>query len=130
MTGELTYAAAGELLERFRLTWLRFDGDAWVALFTDDVMFHDDPFEAPLIGHNAVRAYLLQASDRQEQLDVTIERHWVAPPTILAAWHASYVLRTSRSRVQLAGFMTLEVAADGRIARLREWTHRRERPVE
>ena len=47
-------------------------------------------------------------------------------PTVLAAWHASYIRRSDRARVRLAGFMTLEIADDGRIARLREWWHRRE----
>jgi hypothetical protein len=31
--------------------------------------------------------------------------------------------------VRLAGFMTMEVVEDGRIARFREWWHRRETPV-
>jgi hypothetical protein len=57
---------------------------------------------------------------------VTIERHWVVAPTVLASWHASYVRRRDRARVRLAGFMTLEIGADGRIAHFREWYQRRE----
>jgi hypothetical protein len=45
---------------------------------------------------------------------------------VLAAWHAGYVARADRARVRLAGFLTMEIAADGRIARFREWWHRRE----
>ena len=117
-------AAAAELLERYGRAWETFDGDAWVSLFTDDIEYHEDPFEPPMVGHNAVRAYLLEAARRQDQVEFTVERHWAVDPTILAAWHASYVDRGDRSRVRLAGFMTLEVR-DGRIARLREWYHRR-----
>ena len=65
-------------------------------------------------------------SERQQDVEFTIERHWVVAPTVLAAWHASYIRRTDLARVRLAGFMTMEIADDGRIARFREWWHRRE----
>ena len=120
----LDYAAAGELLERFKVAWETFDGDAWTDLFTEDVEYHEDPFEPPLVGSNAVRAYLLAAAEQQEQVAFTVERHWVVDPTVLVAWHAGYIQRSDRTRVRLAGFMTLDLR-DGRIARLREWYHRR-----
>jgi ketosteroid isomerase-like protein len=125
----LDHAGAGNLLGRYGRAWEAFDGDAWVELFTEDAEYREDPFEPPLVGHNAIRAYLLEAGASQEQVEFTIERHWVATPTILAAWHASFVRRPGGARVRLAGFMTLEVADDGRIARFREWWHRRESPV-
>ena len=124
----IDYATGGELLERYGRAWQAFDGDAWVDLFTEDVEYHEDPFEAALVGHNAVRAYLLEAAEHQEQVAFTVERHWVADPTVLAAWHAGYIQRADRSRVRLAGFMTLEMR-DGKIAKLREWVHRRETPA-
>ena len=125
----IDHASAGDILDRYRRAWETFDGDAWVELFDEDVEYHEDPFEPPLVGHNAVRAYLLEASAAQDQVEVTIERHWVVGPTILAAWHASFIRRSSRARVRLAGFMTLEIADDGRVRRFREWWHRRETAV-
>jgi uncharacterized protein (TIGR02246 family) len=122
----LDHSAAADLLERYERAWESFDGDAWTELFTEDAEYVHDPFEAPLVGHNAIRAYLLEAAEAQDQVDMTVERHWVSGPTVLAVWHASYIRRTGRARVRLAGFMTLEIADDGRIARFREWWHRRE----
>ena len=122
----LDHATAADLLERYGNTWATFDGDGWTDLYTDDIKYHEDPFEPPMVGHNAVRAYLLEASERQQDVEFTIERHWVVAPTVLAAWHASYIRRTDLARVRLAGFMTMEIADDGRIARFREWWHRRE----
>jgi len=121
----LDHAAAEDVLERFGMTWQAFDGDAWVELFTDDAEFREDPFEPALVGRNAIRAYLLRAAELQEQVDFTAERHWVVDPTILVAWHASYIARQDRVAVRLAGFMTLEMR-DGRIARLRQWVRRRD----
>lgn len=124
----MDYAAAGELLARYGSAWESFDGDAWVDLFTDDVAYHEDPFEPPLVGHNAVRAYLLKAAELQEQVVFTVERHWVVDPTVLVVWHAGYIQRADRARIRLAGFMTLEMRGD-RIAVLREWYQRRSTPT-
>jgi ketosteroid isomerase-like protein len=123
---DLDHATAGDLLERYCVAWGTFDGDAWADLFSEDVQYVEDPFEPALAGRNAVRAYLLEAAENQQQVEVTIERHWVVPPTVLASWHASYVRRRDGARVRLAGFMTLEIGEDGRIAHFREWYHRRE----
>jgi ketosteroid isomerase-like protein len=124
----IDYQLAGELLERYRQAWESFDGDAWVALFTEDAEYHEDPFDPPLVGHNAIRAYLNEAAERQDQVEMTIERHWAVGSTILAAWHASFIRRATRERVRLAGFLAADLDTDGRIARFREWWHRREAP--
>jgi ketosteroid isomerase-like protein len=126
----LDYARGGTILGAYVDAFEAFDGDAFTALVADDVEFRPDAFSAPLVGSNAVRAYLLQASRDREQLEITIERHWVVAPTILAAFHSSYVRTLDRARVHLAGFLTAEVGGDGRIERLRQWTEAREAPAE
>jgi ketosteroid isomerase-like protein len=125
----LDHASGGDLLDRYRRAWETFDGDAWTNLFTEDAEYHRDPFEPPMVGSNTLRAYLLQMAGSQDQVEMTVERHWVVGATVLAAWHASYVSVPSRARVRLAGFMTLDVSDEGRISRLREWWHRRETPA-
>jgi ketosteroid isomerase-like protein len=117
----IDYAAAGELLEAYGHAWETFDGDSWVAIFTEDAEYHEDPFGAPLVGHNALRAYLLDASSSQRDVEFTVERHWVSGTAVLAAWRATFTRQASGRLVRLAGFMTAEVASDGRIARFREW---------
>jgi ketosteroid isomerase-like protein len=122
----IDHAAAHDLLDAYGRAWETFDGDAWVGLFTDDAVYREDPFEAPLVGHLALRAYLGDAARSQRDVEFTVERHWVVGPTVLAAWHASFTRRSTNEHVRLAGFMTLEMAPDGRIERFREWWHRRE----
>jgi ketosteroid isomerase-like protein len=121
----LDHATGGTILDAYREAFESFDGDAFTALFADDVEYHADAFSPPLVGHNAVRAYLLQASRDRDQLEITIERHWVVAPTILAAFHSSYVRRLDRVRVRVAGFLTAEVGRDGRIERYRAWAETR-----
>jgi ketosteroid isomerase-like protein len=118
----IDYAAAGDLLEAYGRAWETFDGDGWVALFTEDAEYHEDPFGTPLVGHNPLRAYLLDAATSQRDVEFTLERHWVSGTTVLAAWHATFARRAGGQLVRLAGFLTAEVAPDGRIARFREWT--------
>ena len=116
------YAAAGDLLEAYGEAWESFDGDGWVALFTDDAEYHEDPFGTPLVGHNALRAYLLEAAASEADVEFTVERHWASGDTLLAAWHAGFVRKPGGQHVRLAGFLTAEIASDGRASRFREWT--------
>jgi len=118
----IDYAAGGDLLEAYGRAWETFDGDAWVAIFTDDAEYHEDPFESPLVGHNALRAYLLDASASQRDVEFTVERHWVSGETVLAAWHVTFIRRSSGQLVRMAGFLTAEIGSEDRIARFREWT--------
>ncbi|OGO51843.1 MAG: hypothetical protein A2Z32_09375 [Chloroflexi bacterium RBG_16_69_14] len=117
----IDYAPAGDWLAAYGAARETFDGDGWVALFTDDAEYHEDPFGAPLVGHNALRAYLLEAATSQRDVEFTVERHWVSGATVLAAWHATFVRRASGRLVRIAGFLTAEVAPDGRVSRFREW---------
>lgn len=125
----IDHATGGDLLDALARARVAFDGDAWVDLFTDDAESHPDPFRPPLVGHNALRAELVEASGVEEQVEFTVERHWVVSTTVLASWRLSYVDRVTRARVRSAGFVTLEIAGDGRIARARWWPIRDEAPV-
>jgi len=118
----IDYAAAGDWLDAYGKAWTTFDGDAWVALFGDEAEYHEDPFGAPLVGHNALRAYLLEAAASERDVEFTVERHWVSGTTILAAWHATFQRTPGGERARLAGFLTATIAADGRANEFREWS--------
>jgi ketosteroid isomerase-like protein len=125
----LDHGTAGDLLEHLGRAFASFDGDAWTDLFSPDAEYHEDPFAPPLVGGNALRAYLLRAAEERTQVETAVERHWVVPPTVLASWHASWVRRHDGARIRRAGFLTIEVGADGRITRLRQWWHERSTPA-
>jgi ketosteroid isomerase-like protein len=117
----IDYSAAGDLLDAYANAWRTFDGDAWVALFSEDAEYHVDPFGPPLVGHNALRAFLLDAAANQRDVQFTVERHWVSGTTVLAAWHATWAGHDDRGLTRVAGFITAEIAPDSRINRFREW---------
>jgi ketosteroid isomerase-like protein len=116
------YATAGTMLETFGRAWQTFDGDLIVSMFTEDAEYHADLFAAPMVGHNAIRAYWLDGYATTGDVEFVPERHWVSGDTVLTAWHASFRETASGDVVRLVGFMTWDLAADGRIAKLREWT--------
>jgi ketosteroid isomerase-like protein len=118
----IDYATAGDLLETFGRAWQTFDGDLIVSMFTDDAEYHADLFAPPMVGHNAIRAYWNDGAATTRDVEFTVERHWVAGDAVLCAWHASFQDLAANDQVRLVGFMTWEMATDGRIARLREWT--------
>lgn len=120
---QLTQASAQDLLERFGSTWAAFDGDGWADLFDRDVEYRPDPFEEPKRGREEARRSLLEASRTQEQVEFTPERMWVEGDTLIAPFHASYVELPSHARVREQGVLIAEVGGDGRITKLREWSH-------
>ena len=115
------YAWAGDFLERYVKARAQFNISPFVDLFTDDASVQPDPFGPPVEGTNAIRAYLLGLADEEADVDLTIERHWVSGATVLAAWHATFVLRPDRGYVREAGFLTAEIRSQ-RCSRLRIWT--------
>jgi hypothetical protein len=122
----LTYARGYDLLEALVRARRACDGDGYTDLFTEEAEVVLDPFAAPLVGHNALRAYLNDAAVAERWFDLAIERHWVSGSTVLAAWHASWTRIADEAKIRQAGFLSAEVGEDGRIGRLKLWTVSRE----
>jgi limonene-1,2-epoxide hydrolase len=126
MARPLTHGDAEDLLEAYKRAWERRDPDLAVELFSEDAEYREDPFEEPMRGSNAIRAYWNEAAAAQDHVEFDAERIWIVERTVLASWHAAYTRRSDAQRVRLRGFMTLEVDDAGKVWRFREWWHRRE----
>jgi ketosteroid isomerase-like protein len=122
---EFTHGEAQDLLDAYKRAWEGRNPDAAVDLFAPDAEYRTDPFEEPLRGANAIRAYWNHAAATQANVDFDAERIWVSGETVLATWHAAFTRRSTAERVRLRGFMTLELGAGGKVHRFREWTHSR-----
>jgi ketosteroid isomerase-like protein len=118
----LTPGDGQDLLDRFKRAWERLDVDAAVALFREDAEYRADPFEAPMAGANAIRAYWNDVAASQTHVEFDAERVWVSGPTVLTSWHGAFTLRATGDRVRQRGFMTLELDDAGLVARLRQWS--------
>ncbi|MGZ6342375.1 MAG: nuclear transport factor 2 family protein [Candidatus Limnocylindrales bacterium] len=118
----LTPGDGQDLVARFKRAWEGRDVDAAVALFREDAEYRFDPFEPPLVGVNAIRAYWNEAATSQVHIEFDAERVWVAGRTVLASWHVAFTRRATAERVRHRGFMTLELDEQGLVARFKEWS--------
>ncbi len=123
---DLTHGDGQDLLEAYKRAWERRDPNLAVSLFSEDAEYREDPFEEPMRGSNAIRAYWNTAAATQVNMEFDAERIWVVGRAVLASWHAAYTRRSDAQRVRLRGFMTLELNERGKVFRFREWWHRRE----
>jgi len=116
-----THGDAQDLLAAFKHGWESRSPDEIVGLLADDVDYRPDPFTDPLLGQNAVRALWNELAASQVSVEFDAERIWLVESTVLASWHGAYTRLTTAERVRVRGFMTLELDADRRVVRFRQW---------
>ena len=109
-------------MARYKRAWERRDVDLALSLFAADAEFRADPFEAPAIGANAIRAWWNATVAGIDHVELDIERSWVSGETVLASYHGAWTERTSAERVRARGFLTVELGSDGLIGRMRIWS--------
>jgi hypothetical protein len=121
MPAVLTHGDAQDLLAAYKRAWEKRDVDAMMALYAPDAEHRDHPFHEPLVGEVAIRARWNDIVARETHVEFDAERIWVSGATLLASWHGAYTERSTADRIRLRGFMTVEVDAQRRIERVREW---------
>jgi hypothetical protein len=121
MPAPLTPGDGQDLLARFKAAWERRDPDLAVGLFNEHAEYRTDPFEPPLVGHNAIREYWNEAAAAQANVEFDAERVWVVNRTVLSSWHVAFTRRATAERVRYRGFMTLELDDEGLVSRFKEW---------
>jgi ketosteroid isomerase-like protein len=118
----LTPGHGQDLLARLKRAMERRDPEGAMALFAEDAELRPDPFEPPLAGSLAIRGYWNELAASRANVEFDAERTWVAGDTVLTSWHAAFTQRRTGERIRQRGFMSIEVAEDGEVRRLREWT--------
>lgn len=114
------------VMEDYRRAWERQDAELLLSLFTEDATYHENPFNEPLAGLEAIRAYWRRAV-MTDQKDIRFR--WRPVYSIgeehAIEWEAQFLRRDPPQRVELRGMMFLTLSGK-RIARLREYWHKRE----
>jgi hypothetical protein len=123
----ITNAQFDDWLRRYGRAWIGGDPEAIVAIFAPDAEYHEVPFDAPMVGHEAIRHYWTVGA-KDGQRDVTFD----ATPIALAGdrgyahWRASFTRVATGAFVELDGVLAARLDAAGRCREFREWWHRRE----
>ena len=117
-----THGDAQDLLARYKRAWERRDVELAMELFTDDAEFRFDPLEPALEGANAIRGWWNETVAGIAHVDFDAERIWLSGDTVLASFHAAWTEQSGAGRIRSRGFLTFELAPDGRVHRFREWS--------
>jgi uncharacterized protein (TIGR02246 family) len=115
--------ALQRILETYKRAWETRDPELVLTVFTEDATYQEDPFDAPMKGHDRIRDYWVNATAPHRDVRFEWQRVCAAGDLHVVEWKADFT--RSQRRVTLRGVMLLELRG-ARIARLREYWHRRD----
>jgi ketosteroid isomerase-like protein len=113
------------VMETYRRAWETRDAALVLELFTEDATYQENPFSAPMVGHEAIARYWQEATATHR--DIRFHWHLVSRSDSLhvVEWAAEFTRGDSGKRIELRGVMLIELRG-ARIFRFREYWLRRE----
>jgi hypothetical protein len=116
-------------LDAYGLAWEEGDATAMPVLFAPRAAYYETPFDAPMIGLDAITAYWQWgAGESQKDIHFYYSVLAVRGDIGLNHWTAEFTRVPSGVRVRLDGVMSVRFDADDRCVEFREWWHRVETP--
>jgi ketosteroid isomerase-like protein len=103
----------------YQRAWEGSDTDLVLTLFTEDASYRSNPFEAPHVGHDGIRAYWEGVTSQQRDARVVMGRPFVDGDRVAVEWWTTMV--SGGEEVTLPGCLLLRFEADGRCSELREY---------
>jgi len=122
---KLTKSHLEEWMQEFGRAWQEADVTAIPNLFDEDAEFIASPFDAALVGREAIRAYWAQIPYVQSGVQFTSEVFEVRSLTAVVYWQAFYSLVATGEYIEVNGVMEVKFGTAGTCKRLREWWHAR-----
>ena len=114
------------IMDAYGRAWTTQDVALLLSLFTEDATYHENPFNAPLAGYEAIAAYWQRAViSNQREIQFRWRHVYSDGAQHAIEWQAQFSRIDPPQRVELRGMMFLQLAGD-RIGRLREYWHKRE----
>lgn len=110
-------------LHRYGRAWEGRDPSAAVELFAGDATYQETPFEEPMRGREAIRAYWSAVPESQSEIVFAWETLDAEGDRAIVHWWASYERLREGGRTRLDGIFVLEFDESGLCRLLREWWH-------
>lgn len=117
-------ATSGHWFGQLNHAWERLDAAAAAALFAEQAEYQDYPFDAPLRGKQAIRAYWDDVARGQRDVHTSYEVLSVCGKTSIVHWTASFVRVPSGQKVRLDGIAVIVLNESGKAVSFREWWDR------
>ena len=117
----------GSWMDEYGKAWVDGDPDAVMALFAQDAVYDETPFENHMVGKDEIYRYWTEGA-QESQRDVTFDYRiiCVKDNTGYTFWTASFIRVPSNALVELDAIMAIMFDGDGKCIQLREWWHKRE----
>jgi hypothetical protein len=117
-------AAATKWFEQYDLAWEHRDVTAASALFSENAVYREDPFESPMRGERAIRDYWNGVAREQRNVRVSYEILSVCGNVSIVHWRARFMRVPSKQRVRLDGIAEITLDTHGKCVLFREWWDR------
>lgn len=109
-------------VEAYGRAWERWDFDAWVDLFTDDVVYVAHATQPPVVGRAALAGYVRNEAAEQGAVQVRMGTPVVDGDRVAGEFWVTAATRPDQTT--LVGSFIARLTPDGRCSRFREyWFH-------
>ena len=102
------------------------DPQASVNLFAPDACYHENPFDAPITGRDAIYEYWNNGAQKLKDKESSFEILSVEDNRGIARWQSKFTVIESGKRLALDCLFVVEFNAEGLCQIFREWWHIRE----
>jgi SnoaL-like domain len=108
-------------LAEYRRAWIERDPDAAAALFTDDALYREQPYDEPFVGPSGVRDYWARVTATQEAVELEYGTPVVVGDRAAVEWWVTML--NGGAEITLAGEFMLRFDENGLCRELREYWH-------
>lgn len=117
-------------LDRYKQAWEERDAQSAGALFTEDAIYHEMPFDEPMEGRAAIENYWATVTAGQSDILFTYEVFSCEGNQCTAHWHAAFTGVPGGEAIELDGVFLCDFADAETVRSLREWWHVKVTPPE
>lgn len=122
-----THILGRALVDAFARGWSKTNVDAIMAVFSDEAVFLEAPFAAPLRGQAAIRRWWADVPYHQSEIRVTTGEIYAAGPWFSTEFRAVFRRRRTGEWVDARGALFCETNGE-RVTEMRMYWHREARP--
>ncbi|WP_114950926.1 nuclear transport factor 2 family protein [Sphingosinicella terrae] len=125
----LDEAAFKTWLDAYKSAWEGRDPDAAALLFSEDATYQEAPWDAPMAGREAIRAYWARVTAGQRDVAFGYDGLVCSGDEGLCHWTASFLTDPGGDRIQFDGIFRCRFDGAGQVATFREWWHMKLTPA-
>ncbi|MFB3916188.1 MAG: nuclear transport factor 2 family protein [Terriglobales bacterium] len=104
----LRTADTDKFLASFKEAWETRNAELAASLFTRDAYYRKDPFDAPIVGREAIHDYWHLATSVQKDVHFTVTNAFRSGYVLVAEWICTYCQRENGHRRELAGMFVAD----------------------